>query len=132
MNRRKVKKLIKKYTKDKSKNYFGCIHELSPSNFKRLSKYARQLKERGWDDTETWALDYTIASFVYPRLIRYKKLNNGYPPDLTWETWNLYLDKMIKSMKYMIDGELVTDQDKFNEMEEGFNLFGKYFMSLGW
>jgi hypothetical protein len=38
-----------------------------------------QRRTRGWDDTELWSLDHTIAKFMVPRLKRLKEVKMGYP-----------------------------------------------------
>ena len=40
----------------------------------RLQRYRDQRDARGFDDTETWSLDNTIARFIGPRLKRYIEL----------------------------------------------------------
>src|SRR5262245_28137695 len=34
--------------------------------------YAKQRKERGFDDSETYSLSHTFARFIYPRLKRFR------------------------------------------------------------
>jgi hypothetical protein len=52
------------------KNYYGLVLNL-PEDDKRLETFREQRAERGFDDTETWSLDVTIARFIAPRLDRY-------------------------------------------------------------
>lgn len=40
---------------------------------KRELEFKKQRKKRGFDDTELWALDWTIAKFVYPRIKAFRK-----------------------------------------------------------
>ena len=77
----------------------------------RFFKFAWQRKTRGFDDSETWNLDNTIANFVLPRLKRYKELNNGCPildgfdesldenNDKMHEEWNRIIDRIIFSLE---------------------------------
>jgi hypothetical protein len=58
----------------------------------------KKKKKHSQLDKDTWNLDWTIANFALPRLIRFKKLTNGYPPELTEKEWGKILDKMIWSM----------------------------------
>ena len=39
----------------------------------RWGEMKQQIKERGFADSELWSLDYTIASFVLPRLKQFRK-----------------------------------------------------------
>lgn len=132
----------------------------------------RLKKKRGiytkFKDKETWSLDYTIAQFILPRLIRYKKLNNGVPgiffideegndhimdtdnyTEIASKKWNDTLDKMIWSFdeivteknepmfhsdmdeeekkKWLSDLQIYSDK-----IQEGLDLFAKYFRDLWW
>ena len=39
----------------------------------KWDKFTKQRLERGFDDSETWNLDLTIAKFVLPRLESFKE-----------------------------------------------------------
>ena len=82
----------------------------------------------------------------------FKKVNKGYPGNLTWESWNEILDKMLWSFEQIIlssngtdvesdlfkeykynDKILIELVDKNNEkIDEGLKLFGEYYRSLWW
>jgi hypothetical protein len=104
---------------------------------KREKLFKKQREERGWDDSETWSLDSTIARFVLPRLKRFKELNCGYPSFLSSiEEWNEILDHIIYAMEVISDEELyygckLTKKD-WKRVNKGFRLFGKYFQNLWW
>ena len=87
---------------------------------------------RGWDDSDTWSLDMTIAKFVLPRLIRFKELEFITPSnDLKEEEWNEILDKMIVAFKYYTsDDQFRFNIQDFPEVEEGMILFSKHFNEL--
>ena len=94
-------------------------------------EYKKQRIERGFDDTETFSLDTTIAKFILPRLKRFKEINKAFPEDMTFEEWNLILDKIIESL------ELITKPEYFSsgknpKIQEGIDLFAKYFRYLWW
>ena len=46
---------------------------LSTEDDQREPFFKQQRLERGFDDTELWGLDLTIAKFILPRLIEYQK-----------------------------------------------------------
>jgi hypothetical protein len=110
--------------------------------FIRDLKFLKQRIIRGWDDSETWSLDFTVAKFMLPRLIRFKELKCGYPCNLTEKEWDKTLDEMIWFLEYHIDhGEGTANAiKKYNEYSEDFRnryenaskLFGEYFGSLWW
>lgn len=111
-------------------------------SFRRLKRSIRfffQRQMRGWDDADTWSLDMTIAKFALPRLKRFKEINDGYPYGLTIEEWNEILNKMIYALEFCADEgqfDLVEDAEErknnWKRVEEGLELFGKYFRSLWW
>jgi hypothetical protein len=143
----------------------------------KLALYKKQRIERGFDDTELWSLDRTIAKYVLPRLVEFKKVVNGYPPEFDkLDDWMDVIDKMIYSFDHIVncekyddelDNELGTDWvgyfetkklpdgnyelvhgENYNEelmntyhkrkeeetarIQEGLDLFGKYFCNLWW
>ena len=117
---------------------------------KRMRK--KHLKKRGLyvNLRETWNLDYTIAKFVLPRLKLFKEVNIRYPRRGEMDTpekWDEALDKMIYSFKQIVDDNCCNDygidfandpdcMKKFEEINkqinEGLELFGKWFMHLWW
>lgn len=119
--------------KKKPNWYHGYAYDLETSD-KRRKKFMKQIKKRGFDDTETWNMDFTISSFILPRLKRFKKINNGYPSELTEKEWNKIIDKMILSLEIKLDDDTVweTDKEKTNQLNEGFDLLRKYFIGLWW
>ena len=91
---------------------------------KRYPKWCEQRTERGWDDSDTWDLDKTIAKFTYPRLKRFIEVNHGYPADFTEKKWKDILDKIL----HAID---ISRKDNLDgEAKEGLELLGKYFNDL--
>jgi len=119
------------------------------SDSRRYTWY-RQRKKRGFDDRELWSLDHTIAKFVLPRLLIFKEKKIGYPADLTVEKWDSILDQIIYSMEAIIDEwdgkydylpstkiaspsfAIRTIQIQEKKINQGLNLFAKYFRNLWW
>ena len=114
---------------------FSLADEIT-ENDELKEKYKQQRVERGFDDSELWNLDYTIASFVLPRLKRFKELNTGYPATLTEDSWDKILDTMIEAFELKVNDsdDRTLEEDKIvdKKMQEGFKLFGKYFLHLWW
>lgn len=98
---------------------------------RRSIRFFYQRLTRGWDDSDTWSLDVTIAKFVLPRLKRFKELNNGFPYEETQESWNEKLDDMIYAMEFELKQFDTNDYD-MNRVNRGFELFGKHFHYLWW
>lgn len=104
---------------------------------KRTRKKTLKKLNAYFPDKETWYLDYTIAKFTVPRLKRYKEICNGHPCHLTSEEWHNILDKMIYSLEAVIDdkaGFAYADNptEYYEKIQEGLELFGKYFNDLWW
>lgn len=100
----------------------------------RQKLFKQQKKERGWDDSDTWNLDYKIAEFTLPRLKRFKELNIGYPSDegMTFKLWNEILDSMIYSFEIIINEFQETKDVDWKAVQDGLNNFGKYYRDLWW
>jgi hypothetical protein len=115
--------------------YEDCLKESSytlvDNSFSEEKKdlYAKQRAERGFDDTELWNLNTTIAQFILPRLKRFREINKSYPKTLSEEEWNEILDKMIKFFEEYLDENNYLED---NLEKEGIELFAKYFLDLWW
>lgn len=116
----------------KPKNYYGLAFDKDMKKDKRQKKWKKQRKARGFDDTELWNLENTIAKFILPRLQRFKSVSSTYPGGMTPEEWDAKLDKMITAFSLIYDDNYSIDADREAEIEEGLKLFGKYFRALWW
>jgi len=66
---------MSKHNDDLNPKLHSSLASGLPDDDKRLSRYRKQRDERGFDDTETWSLDTTIASFIAPRMKRYLEVS---------------------------------------------------------
>lgn len=67
-------------------------------------RFFYQRHTRGWDDSETWDMDYTFYRWIYSRLNRYKELTNGYPDEYEeYEDWIKELEKRIEQIRRIIE-----------------------------
>jgi hypothetical protein len=115
---------------------FSLTNDLNKDD-KRQETFKQQRLERGFDDTETWNLDYTIASFILPRLKRFKQVANCYPGNMTLEEWEDILDKMIDAFEFKVkedDESWTLEEEKAvsDRVQEGLDLFAKYYFCLWW
>jgi len=103
---------------------------------KREKKFAKQRLSRGFDDSETWSLRDTIANFILPRLKRFKKVQRAFPADITAEEWDSIIDKMIISFEMVKrdkwDVDLSKAREQLKKIDEGLNLFAKWYLDLWW
>ena len=102
----------------------------------------RILKKKGLskiDKEELWKLDYTLARYIYPRLVAFKNMERiGYPTCFeTPEEWEEILDKMIWSFEKIAKDNWILDYSNMDNVlkerekfDEGLMLFGKYFANL--
>lgn len=83
---------------------------------------------------DTWNLDWAIAKFVHPRLVMYKKVTDGYPGTLeSPEEWDEILDKMIFAFEAIIKDDFVLySKESRKIIDEGLDLFRKYYFDLWW
>ena len=99
---------------------FYGLHESLPPDDDRQATWLDQRSTRGFDDTELWNLDTTIAKFILPRLQAYK-LASDHEDDKG-------IDKMIAAFQMIVEGIHFTDFPR--EMEEGLNLFQQNYFRL--
>lgn len=109
---------------------------------------------------ELWNLHHTFAKFIYPRLVKFRKYHcgaaggheykNGHrrysekygskgDKELYLIRWDEMLDRMIRAFELWLsqddwDCEYDSKEHKkrWHQIEEGFNLFIKYFNGLWW
>ena len=98
----------------------------------KSEEYKKQRIERGFDDTETYSLDQTIAKFILPRLKRFKEVTVSHPTDMTFEEWMIILDKITESLEIISKDDFILSLEKEAKIKEGIDLFGKYFTKLWW
>ena len=96
--------------------------------------YAKQRQLTGFDDSETWSLTDTICRFIIPRLKRFKDVNKGIPLALTIDEWNTIIDKMLLAFELTTreDGSRIWNDEESKQVDEGLDLFRKWFMALWW
>lgn len=94
--------------------------------------FEKQRLKRGFDDSEVWNFDATIARFIYPRLLVFidDVINNQcHPVELTFDEWVDILKEISEGFKLMSqDNEKSDDEDRI--IERALDLFRKYFHSL--
>ena len=81
---------------------------------------------------EVWNTDNTIAQLIVPRLQALKALDkHGYCPDFKgMREWNNTIQKMIDAFELMKYAGRVNTKEEERTMEEGLDLFRKYFRHL--
>lgn len=104
----------------------------------RVEEFRKQRLERGFDDTETWNLEGTIAQFIVPRLKRFKEVNDGYPSNYnSMEDWESDIQKMIDGFELWInhfewDHVKELREENHKKVDEALQIFAKEFKALWW
>jgi len=137
-------KSIQKKSKDSSKssttsekNNFSIAEEVYKDEPEKLERYKKQRDENGFDDTETWHLDKTVALFLLPRLKRYIQVNNGFPGDMTEESFNEKLNYIVKAFEeYYLDENvevsLELEKERLSNAKKAVAILGEIWFDLWW
>ena len=129
-NAERAGKVDPKNIDNKENIYFG----FDVDDVVKRKEYALQRLERGFDDTETWNMDFTVSRFIAPRLRRFIEVNNGYPGELTPEEWDEKLETMLWSFEHCNYDDFIYDKTTGEPVREGGdvddNLFECYFWDL--
>ena len=149
------KKFIKRLNiKKKHMEYNPTNNLITKKDYKKgWKKYQKQIKTRGFSDSDLWSFDITLAEYILPRLIRFRLMTHGYPgslseyemkPDGTpdyatpikgdpgFHKWMTILERMIIAFKIIVDGQdyfAIKKKDQ-TKIDEGLDLFRKYYFNL--
>jgi len=129
LTQKQITEYIEKLRQDR--NYHGFLTDASfPKDMsqKRLSQLVRQHQKHGFDDTELWNLDTTLAQFILPRLKRFKRIQHGYPSDFkSAAAWRKKIDSFIWAFEF----DQYSGTAKQHEKARAAIIeFGKYFNQL--
>jgi len=120
------------------------ISKTIPKSDKRQKLWKRQREKRGFDNTELWNLNATIAKFLAPRLKEFKKCSaysipNNFDDRLPIKERRKLWEEVLQEM---IDGfEIIADEKKHydfqiynkeyrNKEERAIKLLFEYYFSL--
>ena len=81
---------------------------------------------------DVWNTDNTIAQLIVPRLQAFKALDKHGHPDgfKDMREWNNTIQKMIDAFEVMKYVQSLNTDDEKRTVEEGLDLFCKYFRNL--
>ena len=102
----------------------------------RQEQWEAELKLYGFSEKELWNLYTSIALFIYPRLVAFRKMNKSRPSHLSDIEWNEMLDEMIFAFQYaleMDDKPYKNEEEKtkdYKKAKKGLTLFAKNFFDL--
>lgn len=100
--------------------------------WRRTVRYFWQRCTRGWDNSELWSLDHSLAKHILPRLKEFQRCHAGCPMGSSTEEWNDILQKMIVGFEYYASGECWGDYnfEKAEAAQHGLELFAKWYGNL--
>ena len=114
-----------KFTKHPA--YIGFAEESD----KRSKKYKKQFEKQGFDDTVTWALDTSIARFIYPRLKCFYKLSDKVIDIDSREGFREAIEEMIEGFK-LLSKDGFYDPEQESKIEKAWELLSKWHRHLWW
>lgn len=98
------------------------------------SRYEHSLeleKDIGFRYEETWNLDYTLATFILPRLAYFRKELHSFPSGMTKEMWENILDTMIQGFYLKVSkDDFKWSQEDMDIWQRAKNLLAKYYDDL--
>ena len=102
-------------------------------------KHRQRRFEFGFDDTETWHLDRTMALFIIPRLKRFIEVNNGIPNDETEESYNEKIRFIINAFenyyvsdKYFNSVDIEERKKLTDDVRQAVDYLSKLWFELWW
>lgn len=108
----------------------GLAHKIKRTD-KRQAKWRKQRKKYGYDTTELWSLDSTIAKFILPRLKAFRSFRCGYPGALnSREEWDAILDVMIQGFEIQADDSRWHEYGADNKIDAGIKVFCEWYCAL--
>lgn len=109
---------------------------LGKEDDRREPEWKAQRLTRGFDDTEMWSLDCTIAAFIAPRLKVFKEQAariGDHPVNITSQEWQCILEQMIEGFEIYPDHFNWTEEDSdanWRKVDKALSLFHTWFFNL--
>ena len=126
--RKKKQQKVEKFD-PKDCNVPNINFSLIGDNDDRYEDFKKQRLERGFDESETWSLDYTIARFIAPRLRAFLDIYKAVIVD----DRNMVpvIERALKAFERLAQDTVVFG-DEGEEIDEALVEFAKIFRGLWW
>ena len=142
-----------KSTQKKSKDYlqlsikpealnnicFSVAEDVYEKDLERKEQYRQQRFLNGFDDTETWHMDRTMALFIIPRLKRFMEVNNGIANGETEESYYEKLRFIIQAFenyyatdKYFNSVDIEERKKLTDDVRQAVEYLSKLWFELWW
>lgn len=108
-------------------------------NDERESDWKKEKKIYGFDSRDTWALNYTLALLIYPRLKMYNEVNiiDTNFHKFTFKdkeyTYQECIDKVLRGLEIFLtknDSEIIDEE--MEEIQDAIKLLGEIWWALWW
>lgn len=102
----------------------------------RFEVYKKQRLERGFDDSELWSLDCTIAEFIAPRIKAFKEAAaqiGDHPFNVTEQEWQTILEEMVEGFEIYPEHfhwAAEESENNWKKVHKALSHFHKYFFTL--
>ena len=106
---------------------------LGDENDEREPEWKAQRLTRGFDNTEMWSLDCTIAKFIAPRLkvfLEQAEQIEDHPGQITFQEWKGILEQMIEGFEIYPNHFHWTEEESdtnWKKVDKALSLFHKWF-----
>lgn len=124
---------------DKCLDPFGIKNvnfTLESANKIEGDKLKEERLEKGFDTSEVYNLDYTIANFICPRLKSFiEKVSDiqSYPSVLNnIDEWKNILSDMLTAFEILSEDDFYYDKEVQDKIDKGLDYFSKYYTYLWW
>ena len=102
----------------------------------REEEFSKQRIDHGFDESETWSLDHTIARFILPRIKEFWRIEQKVTMMKSQEEleYKESMPKIIRAFELIVrdnDSRIWNEQEE-KEYEEGIDLFAKYLLWMWW
>jgi hypothetical protein len=109
--------------KTKANSAYSLAHQMPHDD--RQKQWQEQFATYGFDNTELWNLDMTIARFIRPRLKRYLEVT---PLDFS-EAERQDLQMIVNAFE-VIEKDVILTPEQSDIAQKGIQLFPQYFFRL--
>ncbi len=118
---------------------FSVADEVYIKDLATREMYKQQRFENGFDDTETWHIDRTLALFIIPRLKRFVEVNNGIANGETEESYYEKLRFIIEAFenyyatdKYFNSVDIEERKKLTDDVKQAVEYLSKLWFEMWW
>lgn len=96
----------------------------------RCKKCISFRKDHDFEWLDIYGLYYHLSEYIYPKLEAFRDNTYSNPICLGSKKWTNILNKMIFAFKTLADDDIIIEDKQQKKIEEGLELFAKYFRHL--